>query len=185
MPGKGLPKLSTLSRRERLLAVGSALVLAVLGLDRAVLGPWWRHARTVRQEIQRLEAAIRSDRELIRRKPRILGQTEAYQEYLRLEEAGPDMASLLREVETLGSRSGVALGKVKPLEGMAIEVACKGSFQEWVHFVYLLQTSRSLFEIERATVARMEEGSSQVEGSLRLMSKLNQGGEVSAEAPGG
>jgi hypothetical protein len=101
------------------------------------------------------------------------------------------MASLLREVETLGSRSGVALGQVKPLEGtaegatgtFAIDVTCKGSLPEWVHFVYLLQGSRSLFEIERATVERMEEGSNQMKGSMRLTSKTYQGGQGAVIPP--
>ncbi len=186
-----VPTLSSLSRRERLLAMAGLLVMAVMALDRGVLGPWLRHTRTIHQEIQRLEAMIRSDRELIRRKPQILGQAQAYQEYLSLDQgAEPDMASLLREIETLGSRSGVSLGQVKPLEGttegsprsFAIEVEYKGSLQEWVHFVYLLQTSRSLFEVERATVARMEEGASQVQGSLRLTSRVNRAGESTAVA---
>lgn len=192
--------LPALSRRERLLAIGSALVIVVVGMDRLVLGPWLRHIQTTRLDIQRLERLIRSDRELLRRKPQILGQAEAYREYLQPDlpagQAGGqpaelDMASLLREVETLGSRSGVALGAVKPLQvkaeeaaetaqgapeslpPLAIEVDCKGSLDEWVHFVYLLETSRSLFDIERATVARIEEGSSQVEGSLRLTTNVS------------
>ena len=181
-----VPSLSSLSRRERLLVMAGALVLSVVALDRGVLGPWLRHTRTIRQEVQRLEAMIRSDRELSRRKPLILGQAQAYQDYLSLAQSPePDMASLLREIETLGSRSGVSLGQVKPLEGtaegssqgFAIEVDYKGSLQEWVHFVYLLQSSRSLFEIERATVARMEEGSGQVQGSLRLTSQVNPSGK--------
>ena len=186
-----VPSLSSLSRRERLLAMAGLLILSVMALDRGVLGPWLRHTRTIHQEIQRLEAMIRNDRELSRRKPKILEQAQTYQEYLSLTPSPePDMASLLREIETLGSRSGVSLGRVKPLEetteglpqSFAIEVEYKGSLQEWVHFVYLLQSSRSLFEIERATVARMEEGSSQVQGSLRLTSQVNRSGE-SAVAP--
>ena len=189
-----VPSLSSLSRRERLLAMAGALILSVMALDRGVLGPWLRHTRTIHQEIQRLEAMIRNDRELSRRKPKILEQAQAYQEYLSLTPSPePDMASLLREIETLGSRSGVSLGRVKPLEEtteglpqrFAIEVEYKGSLQEWVHFVYLLQTSRSLFEVERATVARMQEGSSQVQGSLRLTSQVNRGGQGAAEKPAG
>ena len=181
-----VPSLSSLSRRERLLVMAGALILSVMALDRGVLGPWLRHTRTIHQEVQRLEAMIRSDRELSRRKPLILGQAQAYQDYLSLAQSSePDMASLLREIETLGSRSGVSLGQVKPLEvaaaegssqRFAIEVDYKGSLQEWVHFVYLLQSSRSLFEVERATVARMEEGSGQVQGSLRLTSQVNPSG---------
>lgn len=187
-----IPNLPTLSRRERLLAIGSALVIAVVGMDRLVLGPWLHHMQTTRVDIQRLEKLIRSDRELLRRKPQILGQAQAYREYLQPagQPAELDMASVLREIETLGSRSGVALGAVKPLQGaggetaegadeaseslpsLAIEVDYKGSLDEWVHFVYLLETSRSLFDIERSTVARIEEGSSQVEGSLRVTTKV-------------
>ena len=189
-----VPSLSSLSRRERLLAMAGALILSVMALDRGVLGPWLRHTRTIHQEIQRLEAMIRNDRELSRRKPKILEQAQTYQEYLSLTPSPePDMASLLREIETLGSRSGVSLGRVKPLEEtteglpqrFAIEVEYKGSLQEWVHFVYLLQTSRSLFEVERATVARMQEGSSQVQGSLRLTSQVNHGGQGAAANPAG
>ncbi|MBI4323248.1 MAG: hypothetical protein HY596_03120 [Candidatus Omnitrophica bacterium] len=188
-----VPSLSSLSRRERLLAMAGILVMSVMALDRGVLGPWLRHTRTIHQEVQRLEEMIRNDRELIRRKPRILGQAQAYQEYLRLDQSSePDMASLLREIETLGSRSGVSLGQVKPLgetteeasPTFAIEVEYKGSLQEWVHFVYLLQASRSLFEVERATVARMEEGSSQVQGSLRLTSRVNHSGQAPATSAG-
>lgn len=188
-----MPNLPALSRRERLLAIGSALVLAVVGMDRLVLGPWLHHMQATRGDIQRLEQLIRSDRELLRRKPQILGQAEAYREYLQPagQPAELDMASVLREIETLGSRSGVALGAVKPLrdaegetaEGtgeaseslpsLAIEVDYKGTLDEWVHFVYLLETSRSLFDIERSTVARIEEGSSQVEGSLRVTTKVS------------
>ncbi len=189
-----VPSLSSLSRRERLLAMAGALILSVMALDRGVLGPWLRHTRTIHQEIQRLEAMIRNDRELSRRKPKILEQAQTYQEYLSLTPSPePDMASLLREIETLGSRSGVSLGRVKPLEEtteglpqrFAIEVEYKGSLQEWVHFVYLLQTSRSLFEVERATVARMQEGSSQVQGSLRLTSQVNHSGQGAAAKPAG
>ena len=185
-----LPDFTNLSRRERLFAVGSFLVVCMVLLDRVVLGPWLGHARNIRREIQHLEKAIRNDRELIRRKPQIVAQATAYQEYLRLDQsAEPDMASLLREIETLGSRSGISLGEVKPLEGTAnesyqeyaIEVQYKGSLQEWVHFVYLLQTSRSRFEVERATIARTEEGSDQVAGSLRLVSKVNRGSQAAFE----
>ena len=194
---------TNLSRRERLLAIGSALVIVVVGMDRLVLGPWLRHIQTTRVEIQRLEKMIRSDRELLRRKPQILGQAETYREYLQPagQPAELDMASLLREIETLGSRSGVALGAVKPIQSeageaeegaleaaealpsLAIEVDYKGSMDGWVHFLYLLETSRSLFDIERAMVARIEEGSSQVEGSLRVSTKASPSAGTQASPP--
>lgn len=183
-----LPTFSALSRRERLLAAGVFVVVAVVLLDRVVLGPWWQHSTTVRQEVQRLEQALRARQQLLHREPQILGDVEAYREYLRGGTSrGPDMAALLREIEAMGEKSGMSLGEVKPLVGEAnelyqeytIEVQYQGSTQQWLHFIYLLDTSTVLFDIERATAARADEGLDLVEGSLRLTSKVMRQQEAS------
>ena len=93
------------------------------------------------------------------------------------------MAALLREIESLGKDSGVSLSEVKPLFGTpdeanyehALEIRYEGTLQQWVRFIHLLETSKSLFEIERATLALKEEGSDQLEGSLRLGNIIIQG----------
>ena len=175
------PDFSTFSRRERLLSFGSLLILSLVLLDRVVLGPWGHHTHHVRQEIERLEVAIRRQQELLNREPKIRAEAEAYREHLRVnDEPIPDMAGVLREIEGLGAQSGVTLGEVKPLEGAAkdtyqeyaIDVQYRGSLEQWIHFVYLLQSSKSLFAIQRATIARKGEDPSQVEGTLRLSSKI-------------
>ncbi|MBI2495766.1 MAG: hypothetical protein HYW10_04290 [Candidatus Omnitrophica bacterium] len=175
-----LPNLSTLSRRERLLAVGGGFLLAVVLLDRLVLGPWWRHTRHVRQEIHRLEEAIRGYQQLLSRKPLIQAEAETYREQMDVIQAGTlSVVSVLREVEALGAESGITLGEVKPLsetagdqgQTFALEVRYQGSLQQWMHFLYLLQTSQALLAIERAVVARTEEGVDVLEGSLRLTSR--------------
>ena len=176
-----LPTFSSLSRRERLLAFGGALVMCVVVLDRLVLGPWWRHTHHVRQEIARLEKTIRRERQLLERKPQILAEAEAYREHLQADGAAgaSDMASLLREIETLGTQSGISLGEVKPAEGAAndvyqeyaVDVQYQGSLDQWLRFVYLLQTSKTLFILERAAVSLTEEGSDLLQGSLRVTGK--------------
>ena len=176
-----VPNPSSWSRRERLIAAGSVFVLTLLVIDRLVLGPWLKHSVTIRQDIRKLEESIRTQRQLLSRWPVIQAEAAAYAEFLDPKSVGAvDMASLLREIESLGAESGVSLGEVKPLasssnslyDQLAIEVHCRGSMEQWVHFMYLLQTSKSLLEIERASVEKSNDDPSVVDGTTRLTSKL-------------
>jgi len=176
-----LPKLSELNRRERLLAFGSLLVISGVLVDRVILDPWGRHTRHVRQEIERLEVALRRQYDLLSREPQIRAEVLGYQEFLQSDEAAPsDMAAVLREIEGLGTQSGITLGEVKPSEGAAtqayqdhvIDIRYQGSLEQSVFFIYLLNRSASLFDIQRATIARKEDDPSRVEGMLRVNSKV-------------
>jgi len=176
-----LPELSKMSSRERLLTALVILCVSAVLLDRFVLGPWWRHTHQVRQEIERLEADIRAYDQLLTRRPQVLAEVEAYSTYIRQVDAGQvEMAELLREIEAMGKGSGMILGEVKPLsleerEGPlqeeALEVHYSGSLKQWIHFIYLIQTSRSMFHIERAIVALQTNEAELLEGSLRLSRK--------------
>ncbi len=179
--GLKIPTFNQLSPRERLLATGSALVVVIVLLDRLVLGPWWGHIHQIQRETARLEEAIRHDSRLIQRKPQILAQVEVYRDYMRTDESAKrDLATVLREIETLGTQSGVSLGEIKPLaqgssettaQGYALDLQYRGSLQQAVHFLYLLETSKSLFQIDRATIELKERGRDLLDGSLRVTSK--------------
>ena len=176
-----LPKFSELNRRERLLAFGSLLVICAVVVDRVILEPWGRHTRHVHQEIERLERSLRGQYDVLSREPQMRAEASAYRDDVRSEEAPvPDMAAILREIEGLGTQSGITLGEVKPLEGerqeayqgYVIDVRYHGSLEQWIYFIYLLNHSPSLFEIERATVTRAEQDPSSVEGILRVSGTL-------------
>ncbi len=173
-----LPDLSSLSRRERLMAVGSALVLMTVVIDRAVMGPWWQHTRHVRDDIHRLERAITTHDRLLSRKDQIEAKGKLYQDYIGTEQVGVlDMGSLIREIESIGKDSGITMGEVKPLEGaevgqaLVVEVQYQGSMEQWMQFLYLLQTSKSLLTIERTSAQRQENSPDQLEGAVRVSSQ--------------
>ncbi len=172
-----LPNPSTWSKRERLMAACGVLAVMVVAMDRLVISPWWSHTQPLRKEIAKMETAIRTQQQLISRRPVIMAEAVGYGEAFR-DPTGtpPDMAGLLRELESLGTQSGLQLGEVKPLaasgegSGVALDVQYTGPFQAWVHFVYLLQTSPSLLEIDRAVVAMDDLETSMLKGSVRLTS---------------
>lgn len=176
-----IPKISEWSRAQRLLAFGGLLLWGIVLLDRVVLKPWGEHAAHVRKDIARLEEAMRRDQRLLDRKAYIFGEMAAYQAELSGSAAqAADMASLIREIEGLGRDSGLQLGAVKPLERTSttaptVDVEYQGTLQQWVHFVHLLEQSKSLLHIERATVGRQSEGSGMLQGSVRLTSRVLRG----------
>ena len=180
-----LPKLSSLSARERLLAAGVIFVISTVLLDRVVLGPWWKHVQEVREEIRKLEATIRTYQRLVDRKPQILAEVEVYSGYLA--QAGSsslDTAALLREIETLGRESGISLGEVKPLapteddlyRQQSFEVHYTGTLEQWVRLLHMLQMSKLLFQVNRASLAAADRDAERLDGSLRLTQRVLKSG---------
>ena len=179
-----LPNLSNLKPRERLLAAGVVFAVSIVLLDRVVLGPWWKHVQEVRQEIRKLEATIRTYQRLVDRKPQIAAEVEAYSEYLSQAGGSADVATLLREIETVGRESGISLAEVKPLTSseddlyrqQSFEVHYTGTLEQWVRFVHMLQTSKFLFQVDRASLAAAEAGAARLDGSMHLTQRVMKSG---------
>ena len=180
-----LPRVSDLQPRERLLAAGCAVVLFVVALDRLVLGPWGRHAQAIQHEIREMEQALQSHQRLLARKDRVLAELGRYQQYLTPAIADDlQMAALLKEVEELAGQSQVHLNEVKPLtvetsgpaKHYSLEVRFECTLEEWVDFVFRLQSSPSLYEVARASLSAQEETPDRLVASLRLVSASLQAG---------
>lgn len=174
-----LPTLLQLKPRERLLALGSGIVLAMLLLDRFVLHPWLRHAQTVRAEIRQLEDTLQTQHRLIEREERVLAELARHQRYLQPAVADDlEMAALLKELAELAREQGVVVGEIKPLttetdesaKRYALEVRFQCTLEQWLAFVHAIESSPSLYEIVRAGLGRQEEAQDLLEGYLRLES---------------
>lgn len=182
LPALNELNLSNMSKRERLLVAAGGLVVVLLLMDWFVLGPWWRHMRHVQHEIQRLETSIAKYQQLMSRQPHLAAEAERYRPYLSDPSAQPaDMAVVLGDIEAMGDESGLAVGGVKPIEGeeqglyqrYAVDVQYRGSMEQWLHFLYLLDNSKALLDLERATVAvKNEDGVIILEGSVRVSGRI-------------
>ncbi len=106
-------------------------------------------------------------------------ETERYQEYLR--SVGPNkelhIATLLKEIEDLARGAQVTLEEVKPLpeaetdlyHSYSFEIHSRCTLDQWVRFVHSIESSRSLFEIERAKIEVPEEHPDLLESTLRIV----------------
>jgi Tfp pilus assembly protein PilO len=175
-----MAKWSALSRRERLMAMAGLLVISLVLIDRAVLAPWWRYTQRINEEIHKLDHEIASRARLLSRSQEIRRKVEAFQPLLRAAKPHDvEMGELVREVETLAAASGVLLGPVAPqpadtAEGpyqeMTLDVQYQGTVEQAVRFIYLIEASKSLFRVERATLALEKRDSELLKGSVRLTS---------------
>jgi hypothetical protein len=174
-----LPRLPELQPRERLLAIGSGIALLVVLLDRLVLNPWVRHARAIRHEIQHMEEELLSHERLLMRKDRVSMELQRHQRYLHPAVADDlQTAAFLKEIEAIAGQSHVTIDEIKPLPSevdelsrryvLDVRFACTP--EEWAEFVYRLETSPSLFEVLRASLASQDDTPDQLAGSLRVVS---------------
>lgn len=173
-----LPRLTELKPRERLLAALSGVVLLMVALDRLVLGPWWRHTQAIRQEIRQMEEALQTHRRLIARGPKVFAELEGYRRYFRPPIADDlQMAALLQEIEEIAKASRLLVSEVKPLatettgeltRRHALDVRFECTTEECVDFLFRIETSPSLFEIVRASLAVNPETQDRLQGSLRV-----------------
>ena len=173
-----VPSMAELNARERLLAAGSAIILLVVVMDRLVLSPWLRQGQAVRQEIRRTEKALQHHHQLLARKDRVIAQMDAYQKYLRPMLADElQMAALLKEIEELSRQAHITLLETKPLAVEAdslmkrypLDVQFECTLEEWVDFIIQLESSPSLFQIVRSSLAVQEETPDRLRGSLRVV----------------
>ena len=173
------PKLPTLQPRERLLALGSGVVLLIVILDRFVLAPWSRHAAVVRAEIRKMETSLAAHQHLLLRKDGVMADLRRHQRYLHDAIADDlQMATLLKEVEGLAEQSRVKISEIKPLatetvefaKRYSLEVRFKCTLEDWAEFVYNIEQSPSLYGVARAGLSTKEDTPNVLDAYLRLTS---------------
>lgn len=172
-------KLPALQARERMLAVGSGVVLMIVVMDRLVLGSWMAHQNNIREEVQILEETLQRYSRLLSYQERVISQLDPYRKYLRPPlENELQMAAFIEEIEGLASLSRVGLNEVKPLaieEGefskqYSMDVMFECTLEEWVDFIVGIESSTSLYEIVRSSLAIKEDIPDRLVATLRVVS---------------
>ena len=180
-----------MGKRERLLAVGTVLVILVWVIDAALVKPLGQRAHRVGQDIRTIEREVRRQQQLLTRRDYVAAEAEQFRGFLR--PAGPkelEIAALLKELEELGKKASVSLGDVKPVPSEAsgpyqtytFEIQAECTFSQWVEWIYHLESSPSLFTVDRATIALKEKSSEMLKASVRI-TRIAMAGTPAAAAP--
>ena len=89
------------------------------------------------------------------------------------------MAVLLKEIEGIAGETHITLGEVRPLppeadeftKRYALDIQFECTLEAWVDFVTRIETSPSLYQVLRATMAVRGETPDHLNASLRVSSK--------------
>jgi len=172
-----LPKLSKMSKRERLMGIVGIAVLSIVLTDRLVLSPWWKFITNVRKESVKLEQEISQQRKLLSRKRDVMADVKKYEKFLRPGDSPEvEMAAFLREIENLSSTSGVTLLEIRPLKSAStdlyqeygLEVHYQCELENWVGFIHAIENSSNLLLIKQAALSLLVEGKDMLKGYVRI-----------------
>jgi len=153
---------SKFSKREKTVLYFAIAFVAIAFLDRAVIGPIVSRTQTLNKEIAEKKAAIERDLKILAQKDTIGLRMAAYRAF-SVKETTPeeDTSALLKEVETLASKSSVYLIDMKPQEPKEeqgfkkymVNVSCEAPFEKLIEFLYNIEGSKKVLKIEKFTIS--------------------------------
>jgi hypothetical protein len=152
---------SKMSKREKMVLYGAAAVVALAFLDRAIVAPIISRTQALDKAVMDKKAAISRDMKMLAQKDNIDLRKAEYKAFSVLETTPEeDTSSLLKEVETLASKSSVYLADMKPQDSRKehefkkyqVNVNCEATFDKLIEFMYNLENSKKVLKIEKFAI---------------------------------
>lgn len=155
-----------LAKRERLILYVCIFLILITILDRFVFKPLADRLFKLHQEIQVMEAKLIKGLRAERQRDVILKEYKNYETYLKIKGSDEEIVSeLLREIEKLARESNVSLSDIKPrstnkramFKEYTIEVRTDASLKDVVNFLYRLNSSILLLQVDKLVLNLAEE----------------------------
>lgn len=153
---------SKMSKREKAILYGAAVFVVFAFLDRAIVGPIVSRTQELDKEIGDKRAGIERALKIIAQRDNIEKRKAAYRSF-SVEGTTPeeDTSSLLKEVETLASKSSVYLADMKPqdpkqdqeFKKYMVNVNGEATFEKLIEFLYNIENSKKVLKIEKFTLS--------------------------------
>jgi hypothetical protein len=161
--------ISNLSKRERMVLYSCLIFVSLALLDRLIISPAFTKKKLIEEKIKNKKLMIKKDLYFLSLKEKIDFEVSKYKDYFRKEKKSPDeeMNSLLKLIEDIARRTGVDLLYIKPAgfksskaqNEFYIDLTCQGKMPNIVRFIYRIESSPQLLNIEKFTLSAIEEGS--------------------------
>jgi hypothetical protein len=155
-------KFSKLSKRDKASLYASAVILFIVFLDRAIVGPIYSRTLELDKAIVDKQAAIKRDLKVLSQIDSIEKRKAEYRAY-SVQETTPeqDTSSLFKEVDALALKSLINVADIKPqdpkkekgFKKYQVNVACEAPFEKLIEFMYNIENSKKVLKIEKFTIA--------------------------------
>lgn len=168
---------SKMSKREKAVLYGAAAFVALAFLDRAIIGPIVSRTQALDKEISDKRSAIERDLKILAQKDSIGLRMAAYRAFsVQATTPEEDTSALLKEVETLASKSSVYLADMKPQEPKQdqefkkylVNVNGEATFEKLIEFLYNIENSKKVLKIEKFTLSVKSKKESALKFSLTI-----------------
>lgn len=169
--------LQRLSKRERYILWVCVTVVLFSLLYNFVLEPAVGRWKSLGRELLAQRVKLEKNLRVIARKELARQDYERYAANVRQKGSDEEeMASLLREVETLASASGVHITDIKPrpvkdmefYKRFVIEVESEAGIRELTRFIYQLQKSQQLLKVQKLRISAKGERTTALKSTMLI-----------------
>ena len=169
--------LTHLSKRERLVLNVTVFFISMTLLDRLIINPISSKMRSLTQEIEGEKTVIKKNLRLVAQKEKIRQESEKYDSYVSSSQSEEEeITSILKEIENLANKSSVYLIDMKPggLKESAparkylINLNLESQMEQLTEFMYNIESSKSLFIIEKYQIGPKSKESSVAKCSMTI-----------------
>jgi Tfp pilus assembly protein PilO len=164
-----------LNKREKKLFYIVLVFLAIVFSNNFVVTPLKKEIGLVKQEKIKKEIEWKKNNQIIKQKKQIKEEFEKYMAFIKKKGSDEeDVASFLKEIESLAQKSKVSLINIKPqpvkkmefYKKYTIEIKGEGHIEQFVKFIYYLQKSYQILKVEKIHFNVRNSFSTRVKGSL-------------------
>jgi len=164
-----------LSKRERLILYVAAGFISLTILDRLIVNPVLSKMRSLDEGIKQEITRIKRDLHILAQKDRIIKESKKYARY-SIEDTPEEeiTTSLLKEIENLANENSVYLIDIKPsgikeetvYSKYFVKISCEAQMEQIINFMYNIEKSSNLLNIEQYNITPKSEGSSIAQCSM-------------------
>jgi len=146
-----------LSKKEKTVAYIAIAAVFIAFFDGFIFQSILGKIRSIEDQIKTTELLIRKNMKMLAEKDMIAAQEQRYSDYsIEAKSQEEEILSVLKEIETLASKSSVNLIEVKPtdlksekiIKRYSISISCEATMEQLANFMYQLEISKAIFTID-------------------------------------
>ena len=147
-----------LSKNEKRVLFAAAVVVGFVFVDRVIVLPVATTLSDLNHNIHEQETSIKKSMRMLLHKDSIISESREYMAYsVEAKNAEEEMVALLKEVESVAEKSGVALIYVKPgtvkeesgIKKYYANLECEAPMEQVATFFHDIESSNQLIKIEK------------------------------------
>lgn len=148
--------MNKLAKREKTILYISFTIISLAVLDRLVISPILDKKKNLEEHITRQEEEIKKNLRIIIQRQRIEAEEKKYATFSPQSRSDEEeVASLLKEIESLASRSSVYIIDLKPsgvqssaaIKRYSVNLSCEAPMEQLISFMYAVENSSKLLQI--------------------------------------